>query len=192
MVAAHDQRKKETNIAFEAFRRYLVLGRERSFAEVARRSGKSSTMIRRWSKQNQWTKRTAEYDILADRRLEELKDIAIREAMSDAQAGVMEMNRTQAAFATQLYRIVGKSMDELELEDAEPLTPLEVIRWLEVGTKIDRMAKQGLLDGFHVEQSIGGNLVTFSDVLKLVYQPRGNSDGPAEIQDKRVDKPEPE
>ena len=152
---------------------------------------KSTTQIRRWAKRWEWLERIDEYDVMADRRLEELKDIAIREAMSDAQAGVMEMNRTQAAFATNLYRIAGKSMNKLEEEGAEPLNPTEIIRWLEVGTKIDRMAKEGLLEGFHVEQSQAGNLVTFQDVLKRVYQPREGGNGKAQIPDKRVDPDEP-
>ncbi|MEE9159877.1 MAG: hypothetical protein V3U60_16020 [Gammaproteobacteria bacterium] len=190
-MPSYDQREKESGKAYDAFRRYLILGRERTYAEVARLSKKNPAQIRRWAKRWEWPKRYDEYDVQADKRLEQLKDMALREALGDARVAVTEMNRLQSAFANRLYGIVSMSLDKLSEEDAEPLTPLEIIRWLEVGTKIDRMAKEGLLESFHVEQSQAGDLITFNDVLKKVYQRKEDHHGRLEISDQTVDGDEP-
>jgi hypothetical protein len=49
-----EQQPNERAKAFAAFSVYLGLGAERSLATVAKRSGKSKALMRRWSAHQRW------------------------------------------------------------------------------------------------------------------------------------------
>jgi transposase-like protein len=57
-----ERQPAETEKAFEALRCYLEMGVDRSIRHVAKRLGKSDTIVGRWSKKHEWVKRAREYD----------------------------------------------------------------------------------------------------------------------------------
>ena len=58
----------ETQKSFEAFCIYRDLGASRSLQKVADKLGKSSRLIKKWSTENAWVKRTTAYDDYMDRK----------------------------------------------------------------------------------------------------------------------------
>lgn len=62
----------ESKQAYEAFKKYLELGDERSNARVGQELGKSKTLIDRWSSVNSWVKRVNAFDDYMSRK--ELKE----------------------------------------------------------------------------------------------------------------------
>lgn len=58
----------ETQKAFEAFCIYRDMGASRSLQKVADRLGKCSRLIKKWSSQDGWVKRTTAYDDYMDRK----------------------------------------------------------------------------------------------------------------------------
>lgn len=66
-----DRQPGETSKAYAAFVAYRDLGGERSYAKVARQLGKSTTLLDRWGRQNDWQSRTAAWDSMPARKTEE-------------------------------------------------------------------------------------------------------------------------
>lgn len=57
-----DRLSNETAKAYEAFRIFCDLGAQRSMAKVARKLGKSQTLISKWSTRHGWPDRVKEFD----------------------------------------------------------------------------------------------------------------------------------
>lgn len=69
-VKAWDRRENESSEAYAAFKCYLEMS-PRSIRRVSQELSKSYTIIGRWSRENEWVKRTAAYDssIVEEKRL---------------------------------------------------------------------------------------------------------------------------
>lgn len=60
-VLPFEKQPRESEKAFAAFRAYLEMGPQRSIRDVARKLGKSSTLMGRWSSKYDWPSRVATY-----------------------------------------------------------------------------------------------------------------------------------
>lgn len=56
------RREGESSIAYEAFKAYLHLGKDRSLQAAADDQGKSQSMMARWSHTHRWVERSRAYD----------------------------------------------------------------------------------------------------------------------------------
>ncbi len=62
-VLPFEKQPRESEKAFAAFRAYLEMGPQRSIRDVARKLGKSSTIIGRWSSKFDWPDRVAAFGV---------------------------------------------------------------------------------------------------------------------------------
>lgn len=83
-----DRQPGETSKAYDAFVAYRDMGGDRSYAKVARQLGKSTTLLDRWGRQNDWPSRTAAWDSMPGR--------AVQEAYEDMAKSIAEQHRRVA------------------------------------------------------------------------------------------------
>lgn len=119
------QQPGESNVAFEAFRRYLEMGPQRSTAKVARACGKQKSLMDRWSARNKWVQRVREFEAVATRIAddEHLDAIAKR---SKRQAEIAQLHgEASALVAAALVRKIQSNPDALEKLAVDELARLE-------------------------------------------------------------------
>lgn len=80
-----ERRPRESAVAYEAFRTYLMMGPQRSTAKVARACGKHKSLMDRWSARWEWVERVRSFEAqaaaAADREtLDVIADRAKRQA----------------------------------------------------------------------------------------------------------------
>jgi len=139
--------KIEPARAFEGFCAYRDLGPGRTLAEVGRQSGRSKAAMEPWSVKWGWVERAAAWDDEADRlqRARDLEERArTRKKMLDEHA---KAGKTLVSIGTgALERFVAKTdASEDAVAEArrrvEEMSATEAARLLEVGTKMERLAR---------------------------------------------------
>ena len=118
--------------AYEAFALYRDMGSSRSSARVGKQLGKSAALMERWSVEWSWVKRAAVWDEEQDRLLR----LAQREE-------VLRMNREHSAVGRLM---LGKGVERLQMAAAADLAITELIRCVEVGSKLERLARGEVTD----------------------------------------------
>jgi hypothetical protein len=121
-----DRQPKESDRAYSYFAIYRDMGRTRTVAKVATEVHKSRDYLHKLASQWRWVHRARAFDTEQDRLYGELlgerrKDMAERHA------------RIAAA-------LQGKIVARLQSLDAQKLTPSDIARWLEVATRVERLA----------------------------------------------------
>lgn len=122
-----ERRPDESDPAWEAFAAFRDMKPgTRSLAEVARQLSKSRPLITRWAGRYGWQMRAAAFDRELDRQWREQTAVLRREAAErdSAVAGVM------------LNKVVAR----LQSIDPNSLTARDCATWVEVATKIRRLA----------------------------------------------------
>jgi hypothetical protein len=119
-----EQRNDETTRAYEGFSIYRSLGPQRSAAKVGRKLGKSRALIERWSARHEWVNRARVYDAAIG-----------KEVAQDEKSATIRMNRRHIEESQRAQDLILKRLDKIRPED---LTPSDVIRWLDVATRIER------------------------------------------------------
>lgn len=120
-----DRQPRETDQAWDAFRRYRDLLQDRSLAKIAREVGKSTALMERWSRKWQWNRRAYEYEVYLDRAAQQE---AHRErgkmAVRHAQQAQLHMSALAAPAMALLQRIqqdpqfMMRLMESCSLRDA--------------------------------------------------------------------------
>ena len=125
---AWHQYPNESEDAFEAFAAYRDAAIcDRSLAKVARKLGKSTAMLERWSSANGWRRRVFEYDNEQDR---------IRLAAHDQTIAQMSKRHAQAA---QLVFV--KVVEYLQTLDVAALDPKDVVSLFRTCVMVERQAR---------------------------------------------------
>jgi hypothetical protein len=122
-----ERQKDESAKAYQWFCRYLDYGVDRSFMKVRKKYGESSISMRlfeRWSAQHQWIKRCCRYDESVE-----------AEHRKELRAYAIEMAKRHMEQAKTLQK---KAFTRLEELSPEELSPTELLRFLEVGMKLER------------------------------------------------------
>jgi len=118
----------ESAKAYEAFCKYRDMPPgERSLREVARRLGKSETLISRWSSRYRWVERVQAWDDEVDRKAREAHLRTVK-----------EMRERHARYAVALQM---KALDRLKQMDPDELEPLEVLKFIVEAAKLERLAR---------------------------------------------------
>lgn len=125
-VLAWDRQAKEPEKAYAYFALYRDLGRTRTVAKVAAEVNRSRDYLHKLASTWQWVRRAQAFDregdrIYAESLAERRRDMADRHA--------------RIASALQ-----AKIVARLQSLDASKLTPGDVARWLEVATRVERLA----------------------------------------------------
>lgn len=127
-----EQRDGESAKAFEAFKVYRDLGAKRSITLVCERLDKTRALIGRWSAKYQWVTRAAAWDREDDRKF------------------LAEQRYARKSIARKQQRMVGtfqsKLLQRLNTLDPSELSAAELIRWLEITTKIEAQSAEVDLD----------------------------------------------
>lgn len=122
----YERQKGETVKQFEAFITYRDMGLTRSLREVATVLNKSLALIGRWSSANNWVERVHEYDKEMDRK-------AILENIKKRRDMVSRHAKTSMMFQQKIIQ----RMNSLQ---AHELSPGDLVRWLEIAVKIERLS----------------------------------------------------
>jgi hypothetical protein len=124
----------ESSKAFEAFVLYRDAGPDRRLTEVSAKLTVSRQSVGKWSKKYQWPARVAAWDAELDRQRRDAHITTVRE--------------TSARHAQIARAMQNKAVQRLQSVDASKLTPSELIRFIEIGIKIERdaMGIESLLD----------------------------------------------
>lgn len=133
-----DRQPQESHKSFAAFTIYRDLGGDRTYQEVAQKLHCSGANVRRWAAKSTWHSRAYEWDCYQDQKAQEAQ---IR--------GRIRMAERHAETGMVMQSIASAEMDKLRksLEDIIPgkqprnLSAKEIVRFLEVGCKIERSAR---------------------------------------------------
>jgi len=119
----------ESSRAYSVFCEYMNLGPYRSLDKLKQKLHKSITksVLARWSVKYKWVERASAYDDY----IEKLKRIENEKA-------IVEMCERQAKIAMEFLEKVEKRLETLDPAD---LTPSELIRWLDIAVKVERLAR---------------------------------------------------
>ncbi|MFE9690835.1 hypothetical protein [Micromonospora sp. NPDC005806] len=125
-LLAWDRQRSEPEKAYGYFALYRDLGRTRTVAKVAEQVNKSRDYLHKLATRWKWVQRASAWDREEDRLYAE----GLAEQRRD-------MARRHARIASALQ---GKLVTRLQNLDASKLTPGDIARWLEVSTRVERLA----------------------------------------------------
>jgi hypothetical protein len=124
----------ESAKAFEGFAAYRDLGPARSLAAVGQALGKTKAACEPWSSRWGWVERAAAWDDHAD-RLDRERDLAERHA------AIRKMNDEHARVGHAAIVLASQKLATLDPEAIRELRLGDAIRLIEVGAKIERLAR---------------------------------------------------
>lgn len=143
-----ERQPDESEPAWEAFKAYREMGRERSQVRVAAQVGKNVNLISRWSKRWSWIRRAYEYELLLDRRAREetMREIGAMARRHAQQSQLFQATLTLPATAL-MQRVqrdpgfVERLLDGCEDVDASGRRVLNTSRTLDVMETIRKFAE---------------------------------------------------
>lgn len=141
-----DPHPEESNKAFEAFLCYFDLGEHRALTKVAEKLSVNLGSIKSWARRFHWQQRVQSYN----RHLFGSKITAQTDALK-AQAAAWAARREQFKedewrASEKLLKIVNTTLDDFVKKQPEDVTLHDVVRALEVVSKVGRLST-GLVTG---------------------------------------------
>ncbi len=120
---------EETSRQYDAFCIFRDMGPKRSIPKVAKKWSSSGAIrrLRVWASKNQWKERATSYDDYID----EIKRAKNEEA-------ILEMTIRHVNYSMQFQE---KTIEALKLIDPKQLKPHEIIKWIEISIKIERLSR---------------------------------------------------
>lgn len=140
--ASWERQPDETSRQYEAFCLYRDMGPERSILKVAREwsSGGHTSKLKEWSSKHHWVDRASAYD----EHIDEIRRGRNEEA-------IIEMSARHADYSIQLQE---KAMEALKLINPDELKPNELIKWLDIAVKIERLSRGVPTENIKQEQEV--------------------------------------
>jgi len=129
MAEIWERQKNESSKAYAAFCVYRDLGPERSLEKVRQNLDKPRTRkwLGDWSVKHNWVERANAYDDYLERKKREEKEKAI-----------LEMAERHAKLAMAFQQRVAQRLQQI---DPAELSPSDMAKWLDVATKLERLAR---------------------------------------------------
>lgn len=120
---------EETNRQYGAFCIYRDMGIGRSILKVAHEwsAGGHTSKLKEWSSKCHWVERASAYD----EHIDEIKRARNEEA-------IIEMTARHANYSLQIQE---KAIEALNLIKPEELKPNDLIKWLDIAVKIERLSR---------------------------------------------------
>ncbi|MDR3149541.1 MAG: hypothetical protein LBT88_05980 [Oscillospiraceae bacterium] len=122
-----ERQQNETPPAFEAFALYRDMGESRSYAKVAVKLGKSTTIITRWGGTHNWVERVAEWDNEQDK--------IVREALTK---GVTAMRKKHADLANAILIKATIALQQLPIAE---MSPRDISTMVDIASKLERISR---------------------------------------------------
>lgn len=121
----------ESNPAWEAFVIYRDLGLFRSLTKAAREVGKDTSLLKGWSRRHSWVARCRAWDAEMD-KIDRAEVVAARR----------QMRERHVELAKDIQERVAGVLDDLPPEAMVKVLadPANLIRWVDVATKVERAA----------------------------------------------------
>jgi hypothetical protein len=132
-----DRQPQESHKAFAAFTLYRDLAGDRTLQKVAEELRCSGANVRRWALRWNWRYREREWDIYQDQKAQEAQ---IRERMRMAQRQAQTAVSMQNIAATEMEKL-RRSLETGENGKNHRLSPSEIARFMEIGSRIERSAR---------------------------------------------------
>jgi hypothetical protein len=123
-----DRIPSESIARFELFEEFLKLGRTRTYRKIADLCGRSDTNISVISSQFSWRDRADNYD--------QMKDEEMRVKLDSE---ILQSRIRQQALGGEMQKLAEKGLEILN-EIPEDLSPQDISRLIDVGTKIENLA----------------------------------------------------
>jgi len=166
-----EQLPRESNKAFAAFSLYLSLGAERSTREVARKLGKSLTIIGRWSSKFDWPARVQAHGAhLAIIEREAVEAVA-RSKAAEWEKRETQLRETEWSMHERAIAAAKRGLDAYMDKDKVYANLADIARMLEIASKLGRLATG--LDKSNGEQRDGDDLpglrVEVTVALEKIY-----------------------
>lgn len=139
-----ERRESESTKAYEAFCIYRDMGRERSLSKVAEKCNKHSSLIGRWSRENDWVKRAAKWDDEQDRIEREI-------AQKEQAKAIRDMRKRHADIGQAMLIKAARALSKIP--DNE-IKPADISRMVDVASKLERISRGDV--GEVVEERDGG------------------------------------
>lgn len=136
MTLPWERRDSETPVAFAAFQVYRDLAAERTLAKAAAALGKGHSVMEKWSGEHDWVERCLAWDRHLDEQGRRAAVAAVREM---AERHAREAQELQNAAVRDLGKIARRQRNAGEEELV--LTPDLVLRYVEIGARIERTAR---------------------------------------------------
>jgi hypothetical protein len=127
--------KGESYKAWEAFTVYRDMGPARTITRVAEHLHKARPLIAGWSRKWHWVERASDYDEYLDRQGREVIEDARRRMLEEH----AELGHSLVTMARQ--RMNGDPDSGIVPLNANRLSPQDVARFTELGTKTERLAR---------------------------------------------------
>ena len=122
-----EQQPGESFQAYAAFSEYRDMGVVRQIRGVAKALGKSEALMYRWSTRHTWVRRAELYD-RDEERSHQLTSHLARRRMAERHANISNL-------------FLAKVVDQLKELDPSRLSPRDLIQWLDVASKVERIAR---------------------------------------------------
>ena len=135
-----ERQKSESAKAYEAFTIYRDMGAGRSCRKVAEQLGKSTGLLERWSRNNDWQKRVAAWDAEQDR--------IARQAQVDE---IKKMRKRHADLASAMLVKAARALQRIPEDE---IKAGDVSRMVETASKLERISRGDA--GEVVEERDGG------------------------------------
>jgi len=130
MLEPWEKQKGESKKAFEAFAMYRDMGSARSYAKTAQALGKSKKLMDDWGREWYWQQRVAAWDSELDRQVREQTVQALK-----------DMNERHIKQATAFQSKALMRLNQLNEKTINDLSPGDAIRFFEIATKVERLAR---------------------------------------------------
>lgn len=126
-VQPWEQQPRETKKAYGAFRVYCELGsRARSVRQTAENLNVSDRTVADWSRKHAWVARAKAWD---------------RKIAAEADARLVEQRVEALERHAKVAKVfIGKIVQRLESLKPEELSPRDLVRWLDVATRVERLS----------------------------------------------------
>lgn len=123
-----DRIPSESIAQFKLFCKFLEMGRTRSCRKIADLCGRNNSHIYKMSSQFSWLNRANDYDMMKDEEMRVKLD-----------SEILQSRVRQQALGGEMQKLAEKGLEMLN-EIPEDLSPQDISRLIDVGTKIENLA----------------------------------------------------
>ena len=152
-----ERQPKESLKAYEAFKKYLDLGDERSIRRVAEELHKSYPLIGRWSRTWNWVNRSREYD-------NELR----RQDLKAKKKEILKMQERQLGIAMLLQKKGTEALSKINLDE---MYAKDIAKFIIEGAKLERELRKETVTET-TENSTAGTNMSLADTIVSAYKRR--------------------
>jgi len=163
---------EETEKAYEAFRQYVALGRERSLSMLASRLRKSLSLVERWSRTHGWQGRLAEHTAALAELEGKVAQALLTSNAVDWLKRQEEQREVEWALRCELVEMARQAIERWKKRPNKCGSLEGIARLLELASKLGRLASGMATDRTEVNAEVQTKLdVDWEIALKKVYGP---------------------